>query len=105
MDELFNLDYEDIVGGIPTRFKYREVPANDFGLTPEEILLADDKELNAWVSLRKAVQYRSSDEEHRDRKRFKQRSKDAVGIGGGRSRREVREGREKDFSHSNSPCS
>ncbi len=38
MDEAYALDFDDIVGGMPTRFRYRQVPANDFGLTAEEVI-------------------------------------------------------------------
>ncbi|KAI8343068.1 KRI1-like family C-terminal-domain-containing protein [Chlamydoabsidia padenii] len=53
MDEYYALDFEDVVGGdLPTRFKYTQTEPEDFGLTPVEILMADDKELNKFLSIR-----------------------------------------------------
>ena len=57
-EELYQLDYEDIVAGIPCRFKYKEVEPESYGLNVEDILLADDKELNRYVGLKRLSTYR-----------------------------------------------
>ncbi|CAG2106330.1 unnamed protein product [Medioppia subpectinata] len=63
--------FEDLIGGdLATRYKYRTVPSNDFGLTDEEILFSDDKELNKWCSLKKMTQYREDNEEVYDVKTY-----------------------------------
>ncbi|CAL4142481.1 unnamed protein product, partial [Meganyctiphanes norvegica] len=74
-EEYYKLDFEDVVGGVPCRFKYRKVEANNFGLTTEEILSAKDKELNRWFPVRKMVRYgRSEQEELKDRNNYKNRA-------------------------------
>lgn len=75
MEELYKLDYEDIVAGQPTRFKYRKVKPNRYGLSPEEILFAKDTTLKQYVSLKKMVPYREEPEHfvgRRKRRRFRE---------------------------------
>ncbi|KAI7848468.1 KRI1-like family C-terminal-domain-containing protein [Circinella umbellata] len=53
LDDYYSLNFEDIIGGdLPTRYKYRKTEKESFGLTPEEILLADDTELNKYVGMK-----------------------------------------------------
>ena len=59
-NNLNTLDYEDTVAGLKTRFKYRTVEKDAYGLSTEEILTADDKLLGQFVPLKKIAPYRDS---------------------------------------------
>ena len=65
LQEYYDLDCEDIIGDgkVKTRFKYTTVPKEDFGLTPEEILLLDDRQLNKMVSMKHLRPYRHLDKD------------------------------------------
>ncbi|OWR47934.1 KRI1 protein [Danaus plexippus plexippus] len=77
MEEYYKMDCEDIIGGdLPTRFKYRQVVPNNYGLTVEEILLADDKELTQWVPLKKIVKYRPENVEKSEVHSYTQKAAD-----------------------------
>ncbi|KAF8937952.1 KRRI-Interacting protein 1 [Dissophora ornata] len=75
LDEYYQLDYEDMVGDLPTRFKYHKVKSSAFGLTPVEILLADDKDLNEFVSLKKFAPYRRTDEQEADIQKYSKKNR------------------------------
>ncbi|KAJ3919714.1 KRI1-like family C-terminal-domain-containing protein [Lentinula edodes] len=60
MDEVYGLDFNDMVGGIPTRFQYTHVEPENFHLSLTEILMATDAELNEYMGIKKFAPYRKA---------------------------------------------
>jgi protein KRI1 len=75
MDEYYQLDFEDLIGSLPVRFKYKKVVPDSYTLTPEEILQAEDEDLNNVVSLKKLGPYRSNEQKAVDDLKWKKSKK------------------------------
>ena len=58
LDEYYGLDYEDKIGDVKCRFRYRDVSKKDYDLDAATILAMSDKELNQLVPLKKMAPYR-----------------------------------------------
>lgn len=52
------------------RFRYRETSPIAYGLTPHDILMASDSQLNQYAGLKKMAAFRDSDKKRKDRKRL-----------------------------------
>ncbi|KAG1824420.1 KRI1-like family C-terminal-domain-containing protein [Suillus subaureus] len=82
MDEVYGLEFNDMVAGMPTRFKYTTTTPQTFALTPTEILMATDKDLNQYVSVKRYAPYRAEKWDHNRGERlqeFREKMKQRVG--------------------------
>jgi protein KRI1 len=73
-----NLEYETKLAAkpnAPTRFRYRETSPISFGLTPRDILLADDKDLNEFAGLKKFASFRDPAKKKKDKKHLSKKAR------------------------------
>jgi protein KRI1 len=73
-----NLEYEAALAAnpkAPTRFRYRETSPTDFGLTPRDILLADDAQLNEFAGLKKLAAFRDPVKKKKDKKHLSKKAR------------------------------
>lgn len=80
LDELYGLDYEDTIGDLHTRFKYHKVQPLHPGISTNELLLANDKELKQYMSVKKIAAYREKNARINSKKRreFRQQLKERL---------------------------
>ncbi|KAI9105939.1 KRI1-like family C-terminal-domain-containing protein [Phlyctochytrium arcticum] len=75
LEEYYQLDYEDMIGDMPTRFKYRKVDSESYGLKPDEILEAEDADLNELIGLKKLAPFRRQDLVEKEKAKFNKSKK------------------------------
>lgn len=59
----------------PTRFRYRETSPTTFGLTPRDILLASDQQLNEFAGLKKLAAFRDPVKKKKDKKQLSKKAR------------------------------
>lgn len=67
VDEYYKLHFHKITGDIRTRFRYREVNPESFGITDMDVLTKDDRQLNMLAPLNCYAAYLGRNENTRDR--------------------------------------
>lgn len=70
LDEYYQLDYEEKIGDLKCRFKYTKLNPMSFGLELDDVLEADDTDLNSHVSIKKLAPYRSLDSQEKDMMKY-----------------------------------
>lgn len=57
LNEVYDLDFEDILGDQKVKFKYKTVKAHDYGIPLQQVLAMPNKELSSMVSMKKLAPY------------------------------------------------
>ncbi|KAF2711069.1 Krr1-domain-containing protein [Pleomassaria siparia CBS 279.74] len=73
-----NLEYETALAAkakAPSRFRYRETSPTTFGLTPRDILLASDTQLNEFAGLKKLASFREPEKKKKDKKHLSKKAR------------------------------
>jgi protein KRI1 len=72
VDEQVNLDLalKSTNNKTATTFRYRETSPLSWGLTPRDILMASDSQLNEFAGLKKIASFRDAEKRKRDKKRL-----------------------------------
>lgn len=89
-----NLAVHDQLSEIVTKnagpFRYRETSPQAYGLTPHDILMASDSQLNQFVGLKKLAAFRDAEKKRKDKKRLGKKAR-------------LRQWRKDTFGDSNGP--
>ncbi|KAF8430025.1 KRI1-like family C-terminal-domain-containing protein [Tirmania nivea] len=70
VDDIIDLDEEVSTGKSSSGFRYREVTPETFGLTPLDILAADDAALNEYAGLKRYATFRPKERKKQDKKKY-----------------------------------
>ncbi|CUS13343.1 unnamed protein product [Tuber aestivum] len=70
VEESYSFEDQIPSKSLKTTFRYRETTPESYGLTPLDILAAEDADLNSFVGLKKLATFREPEKKKRDKKRY-----------------------------------
>lgn len=70
VEALVDAAVPEVLGPAGRKFRYRQSEPETFGLSVEDILFADDKDLNEFVGLKKLAAFKPAEKLERDRKKY-----------------------------------
>ena len=70
LEEMYNLEFEDVIDDTPTKFRYVQVEKSNLPVDPVDLLFMEEKDLNKIIPMKKIAPYRTYKDDINDKNKY-----------------------------------